>query len=66
MCSDGSFYAVSCNETPANQAQCTCVSAAGMNVQVTLNENANSACFDAAASCGVPDASQGPGIPPPK
>jgi hypothetical protein len=54
MCSDGSFYAVNCFQTAANQAQCTCLSGAGMNVQITLNESAANACFDAAASCGVP------------
>lgn len=65
-CSDGSFSTVSCRQTGADQAECTCISATGLNAQFTLNEKASYACNDAAISCGAPYPGGYDGGGPPK
>ncbi len=50
MCSDGTYFSVSCYEQSPNQSACTC-SSPNVTSNITLNESAIYACNDAFVAC---------------
>jgi hypothetical protein len=53
MCSDGTYFNVTCYEQGPNQSACTC-SSGTVTANITLNESAIYACNDALLACNGP------------